>query len=306
MLDLITPAQALALLPGLPALDPAAVPALCTAASRVVERYCKRSLAFGGHLEYHRPDSTRTIRLKHPPVIPGSVELRVDLAAVASLACSDPAARRATARNTATELSLVRYRAAGPLAQAYSLGSYPTLAGLAAAVVAGGGWTCSVGPGYSGWLVADLEPNPGAMSGLGAAAGLVAYTRGLDAWAMDAPEQGVLEIAEDRPQAYRFADRTGSGFGPGTGSWAGTDARVANVRCSYQAGFDPAGVAAPTAPEDLVEAVALTIRALLDSGRFSGVYTSITLGNTSVTAGAPVILPAAVRLLLSPYRLRRF
>ncbi len=306
-MDLITSGQALALLPGLSAVESAAVPGLIPGVSRAIERYCKHKLGYGSYVEYHRPGLTRRILLDNPPVIPGTVELRTDLEDVAAIACVDPQARRATATLTTSTLTLSLFKAGGPSPTPLALSSYATLADLAAAVNGTAGWSMTANQTYADWLVADLEPNPGAMGALGGrAVQLVAYVRDVSRWAMDCPEVGSIELLEGRPQAFRYPDRmfNGSG-GMGYGYWFGQDPRCANVRCGYQAGYDPTGVAAPVPPDDLQLAVALSIKATLDAGNWSGTITSANLGNTTVAIGDQCVIPKAAIKHLSPYRLRR-
>lgn len=303
MLNLITAAQAQALLPGLSAAESAAVPGLCGPASRAVETWCKRSLGYSSYVEYHRPELSRTIRLKNPPVVPGSVELRTELAQVGQVANVDPAVRRSTVTLTTTSLTLAGYGASAPSPTVLTLASYTTLAQLVAAINGVSGWSATANPDYSTWLVADLEPNPGAMGATGSQALLYAYVHDLSLWAMDSPDLGVIELTEGRPQAFRYPDRMWSGFGGGFGGGlsGSTDPRSANVRCSYQAGYDPAGVLAPATPDDLMMGVALTIRAAIDSGQFSGTITGANLGNTTISIGTPMAIPTAAMGYLSAW-----
>jgi hypothetical protein len=307
MSNLITTAQAQALLPGLSAAEVAALAGLGPAASSAVERYCRRKLSYGSYVEYHRPANTRKIRLRAWPVSPGSLDLRTSPEQVATLTCSDTAAQRASASLTSTGLTLARSRSGAPPASVLALASSVTLADLQAAVAGAGGWSMAIAPGYAAWLVADLEPNPGAMSGLGQSVGLTAYVRGLSLYAIDDPSTGVIELTEDRPQEFRFADRAFGGvYGFGSVSGGFGDPRRANVRCAYSAGFDASAIAGPPVPDDLQLAVALTIRASIDSGQFSGIITKADLGNTSFEIGQQMVIPSGALPLLGPYRNRRF
>jgi hypothetical protein len=308
MLNLITAAQAVALLPGLSAAEAVAVCSFCGSASRAIEKWCRHALAYASYVEFHRPEATRKIRLNNPPVIAGTVELRTELNQVAQISCVDPAARRATATLTATSLTLARSSPATPAPVILTLAGYPTVGGLCAAISATPGWSAAVNPSYANWLTADVEPNPGAMGALGSTANLLAFTHDLSNWSMDDPLNGIIELQESRPQAFRFPDRTwgGAAVGFGGGGWGSSDPRSANVRSAYQAGYDPAGVLAPMVPDDLQQAVALTIRAALDSGQFSGVLKSIELGNSKVEINSPMAVPDAAKGFASAYVLRRF
>jgi hypothetical protein len=179
MPDLITASQALALLPGLSRGEQLAVPGLVSPASRAAERHCKRALAYGSYVEVHRPENTRKIRLKNPPVVPGTLELRADLASVAEVRCTDPTASRATVSLTAAALTLSRSSPSAPAPVVLGLLPaaptddvpdppipYPTLADLAAAVAGAGSgaWSMTIPPGWSTWLTSDLEPTPGLIS----------------------------------------------------------------------------------------------------------------------------------------------
>ena len=78
-LNLATAAQAQALLPNLSAAEATSITSLLGPASRAVGRWCRRELGYDTSLEYHRPGPTRSIRLRNSPVVPGSIDLRVEL-----------------------------------------------------------------------------------------------------------------------------------------------------------------------------------------------------------------------------------
>lgn len=303
---LITVAQAQALLPVLSPIEAAAITGLIGPASYAVESYCRRNLAYGTYVEYQRPGLTRKIRLNNWPVAPGSLDLRTSVAQICALSCTDTAAQRAVVSMTAASLTLSIFRSGAPSPTALTLASYATVTELQTAVNNTAGWSMSIDTGHENWLVSDLEPTPGAMSALGRVAGLVGYVQGISLYAMDDPSNGIVELVEDRPQEFRFADRAyGGGYGYG-GFMGFGDPRHANVRCAYAAGYDPAGVSAQAVPLDLQLAVALTVKASIDSGQFSGVISKADLGNTSVEIGDQVVIPKGALGRLSPYRNRRF
>jgi hypothetical protein len=302
MPNLVTAAQAAALLPGLAAIETTALATLAGPASRSVEKWCRRALAYGTYTEYHRPGPARTIRLKNPPVLPGTVSLRTEYRQILTAQNKDPNAWRATVTLTGGVLTLVT-QGGTTTTTPLSLATYTTASALVAAISAVSGWSASTDPAYAGFPTASLEPNPGAMGANTNAAAMLAYVRDLSMWAMDEPQTGLVELTDNRPEEFRFPDRAygGFGYGQGYGSFSGSDPRVADVRCDYSAGYDPTGTLAPAPPDDLAMAVALTMHSLYEAGIITGTFHSVNLGNTTYEVGTPMAVPIVAQALLSSY-----
>jgi hypothetical protein len=302
---LVTAGQAAAALADFPA-DAGAAASLIDRASAAVEGWCECGLSYGPYAEPHRPGRARRLTLRARPVS-RVLRLAAGYADVLSITCTDAAAARATAEVYRGVLTLTSVRAGAPTPPALTLASFATAGDLAAAISATPGWSAT--SARPGWPVSDLAPPLGAVSALGGAATLGAYTRDLRRYTVRQATGGV-ELTEDLGVPYRYPDRTwGPSYGLASGVGLAGDPRASEVWASYLAGYtpDPAGAdasaGAPVVPGDLALGVILTIAAIGNLTPDAGLYKSESQGDWSVTRSddaSPV--PPAARVPLYRYR----
>jgi hypothetical protein len=245
--DLITLDRAL-LDPTLSALNTSnssAVPPLITAASRAIERACKRIFAAQDYTLFLSagPRPCDWIALPNFPVLSITRLATKPQPAIAIVNTDTTDNQRATVATTATglQLTLVSSGTSSTVNVAYA--SYPTLAALAAAVSAiGSGWSATATAAYANFPSADLRPLQGALPALTAPASLEIFTEELRAWA------GIQDVWD-----WAAGSSLGCGWqldadaGLLVGRFADPIAGAVSLRCDYRAGFE-------TIPEDIQQA----------------------------------------------------
>jgi hypothetical protein len=297
MSSLITLADATAALASadLSSADLAALPEVITDATAACEGYCGQGLALASYGEARRPGRERTIRLRNGNVT-RITRVATDFGPILQIRCLDASAVRATVENYGGQLLLTPYggsAATGSL----TLSSYATAAQLAAAIAGVAGWTATASNTRGGWRVADLIADVGTFDAMGASCYLTAYTRDMTGWNLKSARNGVLELTEDRADAYRYPDRT---WGTSLNFYDGADPRQADVFTAYQAGFD---AAAGTVPGDLRRAVLLTISAILNLTDDGGSFKSESNGDWSgQRIDGPILVPPDARRILYRYQ----
>jgi len=274
MADLITNARAKINLPSATSADDTAIDALITAASRAIQRYCRRDFTSTVYDElYHGGGAGRLLLRQYPIIAVQTVRCRP--VAALTVTNTDPALnQQARVAVTATGLALVRVASGVTTTDAVTFAANVTLSALAAAVAAlGDGWSATVSSDYASWPSADLRAPQGALAALGRSAGLLLHTAELTDYRID----------ERRGWLLRAAWPEG----------------VHNFRVQYTAGW-------ATVPEDVQEACAeLVATWFVQRGRDLTLHAENAGGSYSYEADRHDQLPRRIRALLRPYRAHR-
>ena len=279
---LCTPGQAMLLQPDLINTqdDIDGLAPVLVAATRALETYCRRPLALTTFDRYYRPGRKRKIYLHGWPVAPG-IKLTCDLVTALTITMQSGTATNAdVSTSVASSTSLTpttltlnwQDNAGGSFTQPFTLATYSSIGALATAINAfGSNWLATViGNSYNGqplsqWPTSQLLHDPGYHGALGQSAEVFVYGRELTRFSLDT-YKGTVELTENRPEEYRYADRAyGIGFG---WSWsAAAEPKHANIRGQYQAGYAiaAADIAAglEPVPEDLTLCTVATAQAML-------------------------------------------
>ena len=248
---------------------------LIAAASRAIQRYCRRDFVSAGYDELHSGRGTRRLLLRHFPIL-GVDSVRCRPAMVLSINNTDTGTnQQARVAVTATGLALVRVASGVPTTNTLTFAASVTLAALAGAVNAlGNGWSATVASGFGNWPAADLRGPQGSLSAWGQNAGLKVHTEELTDYQVDDLRGWLL-----RPAAEDFWS---SGF--------------QNYRVQYTAGY-------ATVPEDVQEACAELVATWFQQrGRDLSLHAESTAGTYSYAAAGGDDLPGRIRALLRPYR----
>jgi hypothetical protein len=218
---------------------------LISAASRAIERACKRIFAAQDYTLFLSagPRPCDWIALPNFPVL-SVTRLATRPQAAISIVNNDAADnQRATVATTATglQLTLVASGASSTVNIAYA--GYSTLAALAAAVSGvGSGWSATATAAYANFPSADLRPSQGALPALGAPACLEIFTEEIGAWA---GIQSVWDWAGGAGICRGWQLDADAGLL--VGRFADPAAGPVSLRCDYRAGFE-------TIPEDIQQA----------------------------------------------------
>jgi hypothetical protein len=295
--DLITLERAL-MDPTLAALNTSnssALPPLITAASRAIERACKRIFAAQDYTLFLTagPRPCDWIALPNFPVLSISRIATKPQPAIAIVNSDATDNQRATVATTSSALQLTVVSSGASSTVNVAYGSYATLAAMAGAVSAiGSGWSASANAAYANFPSADLRPLQGALPALNAPAWLEIYTEDLAAWA------GVADVWD-----WASGGSVGCGWqldadaGLLVGRFADPMAGPVSLRCDYRGGFE-------TIPEDIQQA-ATRLAALIqeDEQRDSTVMMQTVGPYTQkyFPAAAKLLSNAAVMELIAPY-----
>ena len=286
--DLITLDRAL-LDPTLSALNTAnsaAVPPLITAASRAIERACKRIFAAQDYTLFLSagPRPCDWIALPNFPVLSISRLATNPQPAITILNTDLTDNQRATVATTATGLQLTLVSSGTPSTTNIDYTSYSTLASLAAAISAiGTGWSATATAANANYPSADLRPLQGALPALIAPATLEIFTEELTAWA------GVQDVwdwtaGSSLPRGYQLDADAGLLIGRFTEQMS----RPVSLRCDYNAGFE-------TIPEDIQQAT-VRLAALIQEDQ----QRDSTVMMQTVGPYTQKYFPLASRLLTNP------
>jgi hypothetical protein len=280
-----------------------ALPVALEAATRAIETYCRRLLVLTSFDRIYRPARTRKIQLHTWPV-PILSRIKTDLAVVASITCS----------NTINQVATVQMTATGPHTNALAtltfsriasgVPSTTTVGGLVSAINAlGGGWAATVAAPFASWPVSELNANPGTFGGLDGL-DLQAFTRDISRYNLD-PINGVIELTENRPQAFRYADHS-FGFGYGFGYAGASDPRYAGVRVQYRGGYavssGDVALGYQPVPADLRTACVMTAQAILEGVPAAGPVSEQAVKDRSYKLKDDhQIIPMSARIILGRY-----
>jgi hypothetical protein len=286
--DLITLDRALfdPTIAALNASNSSAVAPLITAASRAIERACKRIFAAQDYTLFLSagPRPCDWIALPNFPVLSITRLATKPQAAIAIVNTDATDNQRATVATSATglQLTLVSSGTSSTVNVAYA--SYPTLAALAGAVSAiGSGWSASATPAFANFPSVDLRPLQGALPALGMPAALEIFTEELQAWA------GVQNVWD-----WASGSSIGCGWqldadaGLLIGRFTELMSGPVSLRCDYRAGFE-------TIPEDIQQA-ATRLAALIQEDE----QHDSTLMMQSVGPYTEKYFPLASKLITNP------
>jgi len=245
--DLITLDRALLdpTIAALNASNASAVGPLITAASRAIERACKRIFAAQDYTLFLStgPRPCDWIALPNFPVLSITRLATKPQAAIAIVNTDTTDNQRATVATCATGLQLMLVSSGTSSTVNVAYASYPTLAALAGAISAiGSGWSATATAAFANFASADLRPLQGALPALNAPAALEIFTEELQAWAT---VQNVWDWAAGSSLGcgYQLDADAGLLIGRFTELMSGP----VSLRCDYRAGFE-------TIPEDIQQA----------------------------------------------------
>lgn len=291
----------------------AAIPSLITSASASVRAFCGRAFSpvqFDELYTVDAPDSS--ISLRQYPII--SVDrVATDPTSILSILNTDPNATRATASLATSGDSITGYTVTGLTLSRWSSGSRidtpvaftggMTAAGLAAAIVAAGGyWTATPTKGLELWPVADIRPPQGpypcftAGSSGGAPTSSSFFVHRTDLWTGLDERLGAV-ILNGNPSGSVDSPRWGPAWTGEVNDVQAYGGRL-GVRVVYTAGF-------ATIPPDVQMHVAEAVKANLERFRTDATLKSESDGVLSWSAGELLPLPRSVVLGLYPHILLR-
>lgn len=264
--------------------DDQTIGVLLSAASRAVQRYCRRDFAQAAYDELYNGNGDRRLYLRQYPVISvQSVRYRpVTVLKVINTLANTPQARVSV---TSTGLSLVTITSGVGTTTALSFGTYPTLAALGTAINAlGSGWSAQ-GQGYDAWPSADLRYPQGGLTAAGQFAELKMHTYELQGFQIDERRGWLLRaIPYTDPELLHPEDLV----------WP---VGINNFRVQYTAGY-------AAIPDDVQEATAqLTNTLFKELGRDQQLSTENVAGSAySTIADQGSSFGRSIRTLLAPYR----
>lgn len=286
----------------------ATISVLITAASRAIERYCKRKFLVNAYDELYDAAGDGVILLRNFPVVQIT---RLALSPVPVLQIQNAnvttTVSRATVATTlanaadwpaaSTGIVLTRVDNTGTVNTDATItwGSFATVTAVANQInTLGLGWKATVQGNYGIWPSADIAAIQGALSAAGNGANLKIHTADQNNFSLIA-EWGEL----------RFSDTLDAST-LGTGAWFGgnfTDVVPGIMvprgnqfaRIQYSAGFN-------ILPDDLQQACALLTATFFADPAAAGELESESLGDYSYRKNTDEILPKRVRRLLLPYR----
>lgn len=319
--DLVTLARVLPTLPGdLSTEQSASIPALIAAASKAIVRFCRRTFWVDSFDEVRTPQAGQwdrgepdLIQLRHFPVrsVTRVAAGRTTALTITNTSSSNQRAYVSTVlsgdpevQQTITGLTLTRVASAVTSSSTLTFASYPTIAALAAAVVAlGNGWTATVPSGADLFASADLLGPEGPTGCLATTAGPGGNAAAFDLFTVDVSGWQLATASGE----VRFTTGMGTSYNAGPGPWwhwpmsAGLDVIPGQwrpeVRVSYTAGY-------ATIPDDVQQACAITVQQMYYDQVTANVIRRESMGQYSYELVAPDdSIPDSARVLLAPYRI---
>lgn len=264
-MDLITLSRALTALPNITPAQQSGVPALISAASAAVERYCNRTFTLSTYDEIYNVDTSGSFVLRNFPVV--SVE-RVCSGLQTAMTVTNTNVNsfyRATANIVATDAdtpSGLKMMSFGPTGETFTLSfsTYSTISSLAAAINShGGGWSASYGSKFANWSTIDFRPIQGVYSCLGTGAKIKIHASDVNDWILN-ENTGELRINQCSLWTPNY-------FGETPQQWPDSPAvnGFQSFRIQYTAGFSEV-------PEAIQQAVVSMVKFMFDSIETSGAY----------------------------------
>lgn len=296
---LVSPAEVLGLLPDVAtATTLASLPRVIGAATDAIRRYCSRNFTRVTVTKEFRPSYEGLVRLDEIPV---NQVLRIAAGRDNALSITGPStAQIASVRSaftgdldsglTATGLILSSTSSAVATETTLLYADYPTLASLAAAVNAVGGWQATTQAGYSPWPSTELVGTDAAQGALSGAM-LDVYSEDVAMERLD-PFTGMLQLGTG---LYGSSLNTPA-WGPDWGQFA-TPRFPTRVRVTYDAGF-------ATIPSPVVMAAIEIIQAAFSRLATDQALRSETADDYSYTLRDQLdAIPESARKALAPYRI---
>lgn len=259
-----------------PGLADVALAQLISAASRTVERYCRRTFALADYDELVTGTGHESIFVATPPI------LRVKAVRTSPLAAcwvqnSDGDAQAATVDVQPDRLLLTKVKNGSTVETPLPWTSYPTFNVLVAAInLLGSGWSAELAERFAGWATADLRPEIGSVSARQLTTPLQVHWYYLSGFKVD---EAAGEIV------------CPGGFPPGFQS----------VRVQYQGGY-------ADTPDDLQQAVCELVQLAAAQQRLNPAMQSETLDRYSYSRAAESslnLLSWSARQALNSYRVHR-
>jgi hypothetical protein len=295
--DLITLDRALMdpTLASLNSSNASAVPPLIAAASRAIERACKRIFAAQDYTLFLSagPRPCDWIALPNFPVLSITRLATTPRAAIAIVNTDAVDNQRATVATTATGLILTLVSMGATSTVNVNYASYPTLTALASAVSAiGSGWSATAVTAYANFPSADLRPSQGALPALNTPASLEIFTEELPAWA------GAADVWD-----WAGGSSLGCGWqldadaGLLVGRFADPIAGPVSLRCDYRGGFE-------TIPEDIQQAATRLAALIWEDTEHDSTLMLQTVGPFTekyFPLAAKLLTNPAVMELIAPY-----
>jgi len=303
MADLISLELGLTGLPGLSPIQQSQVPAIISAASELVERWCNRQFAKASFDELYTGDGSGVLILRKFPV--ASIErLSGGLQTAFTVTNSDSTTNwRANAaiintgtggtESNPTDLVLTRYTSSGTIQNTFSFATYTTLTGLAAAINGtGGGWSATVPARFAPWSCTEIRPVQGTIGALGNDAKFRVYSQDILDFSIN---QGTGEVRIPSTAFWPL-----SPYGDVSVLWPDSTTATAgfnSYRVVYTAGFDPI-------PYGVQQAVVMTVQSMYQSLLASNVYKREKLFDYEyeIDPSSRHAIPRAAQELLFMYR----
>jgi hypothetical protein len=289
-------------------------------ATDALEAYCRRKLVLTTFDRLYRPGRTRRIYLETWPVAimtaplswgldyAGTITNNSQANQFASVSMT-PVSAYSNAVKSITLNSTSNGVVAAPIV--LPLSSYPTFGQLVSAVSdAGNGWMGSAPTSiYSAWATTRLNYDAGPQGAVANQVLLKIYNTDLACYEV-AFERGIIELTQNFPEAYRYADRA---FGVGYGwAWGGAnEPRNCNVRAQYRAGYAithaDKDLGYHPVPGTLKSACLMTATAILEAAPLSGpVQSQSVMGRSYTLRSDASVIPQSARVLLTKEINRRF
>lgn len=285
MPDLITNARARINLPQATAADDATINTLIAAATKAIQRFCRRDFNLTAYDELYGGTGQCRLVLRQYPVL--SVQsIRSCLATVLKVINNNIALNQ-QARVSVTSTGLALFRMAsgvGSTDTSITFAGSATLSAVAAALNSlGNGWSAQVAGNYGSWPAADLRSPQGALPACGQFAELKMHTVELAGYQIDERRGWLLRApATDADQPEDPAWPIGSSF-----------------RAQYTAGYT-------TIPDDVQEACAELVATWFQQrGRDLSLLREDLANTYHYQADSQFQLPRRIQALLRPYRNQR-
>ncbi len=290
MPDLIDQARA-QLNSELASLDTDLLAALITAASNLIERYCKRTFAAGDYTEYISGAGYPydLIRLRNFPVN-SIARVAANPIGVLMITNNPSTNQRATVATTSAGVILNRVASGVPTANTVTYSGNATLSALATAIIGvGGGWQATVLGGYELWPSVDIRSMQGAITAITGGACLEMFTEDLPTWGSSGSYYDPNFGWVTNEPGWRLDETSGelSGLFP---------AGQQNIRVDYNAGYS-------AIPDDVQEACVELVQDLYQTQPINSNLSSAKIGPFSYSidqANTPELSPT-IRALLSTY-----
>lgn len=251
--------------------DETHVDALILAATKAINRYCRRTFESTAFDEIYDGSGDKYLMLRNYPVI--SVQ-SVRSRQVAVLRVKNTSASNQKARVSVTSTGILLSRTSSGTATTNTLlfSDYATISALATAIAGvANGWTAVAVSGYENHPSADLYPPiQGAQNAVGIYCDLRQHADELSGYSIDAPRGMLSRAVVSTDPDFMLPDDL---------IWP---RGIANFRVQYTAGY-------ATVPEDVQEAAAMTVAALFRAG-------------AREQTGPAAQIPDEALALLKPYR----